>query len=127
MLRTIWQAAKSNLRGLLLTSLTRFASKTRTAITVSSSGMAELHRLLLTVSGADGRNRLDPEALAGVDQAVLNSGQPELIFLYRSLLADDDIEADTANRSLSILRSASLSRVGERALALVANCGIFSH
>jgi hypothetical protein len=88
--------------------------------------MAELHRLLLTVSGAEGRNGLDAEELASIEQTVLNSGQPELIFLYRRLLADVDSDAAKGNKDLSVLRFPRLSRVRERVVALFANCATVS-
>ena len=106
MFRTILKFAKSDIR--------------------RSSGMAELQRLLSTVCGAEVRNSLDARALADIEKSVFNSGQPELISLYRRLLADVDREGAKANKGVSILRPGTLSPVRDRVLAFFANCVIFS-
>jgi len=127
MLRMILQAAKSDLPSMLMTPLSCFDINTRGAPAVSSPEIVELHRLLLRISGADARNGLDAQGLADIEHGILNSGQPGLMWLYRRLLADVDIETANADKGVSILRFPTVSRVRGRVRASVANCVTFSH
>jgi hypothetical protein len=106
MFRTVLKCAKSDVR--------------------QSPGMAELQRLLSAICGAEAMDSLDARALADIEQGVFNSGRPELISLYRRLLADVDSEGTKANKDASALRPRTLSPVRDRVLAFVANCVIFS-
>lgn len=106
MFRTIPRGGKSDVRG--------------------SRGMVEFQRLVSAVSGFDGRNTLDARALAAIEDAVFNSGRPELVALYRRLLTDVDIEADESNNGRRVLSFLQRSCVLKRLVAFVANFLIFA-